>query len=66
VFLISPSVSFSLASPVVDIIRRSDPSMPAFMLVPETAVNEDNFLTRNEDNVGLAWKILAMERVTIA
>jgi len=40
--------------------------MPAFVQVPETTVNKDDFASRNKDKIWLSWKVLAMERVTIA
>lgn len=40
--------------------------MPAFMQVPEAAVNKNDFVSRNKDKIWSSWKVLAMERVTIA
>jgi hypothetical protein len=40
--------------------------MPAFVSVPKTTVNKYYFSSRNKDEIGLSWKVLTMERITIA
>lgn len=66
VFNVSLSISFPLGEPIVHVAHWGDPPMAAFVQVPETTVNEDDFASRDKDKVWLPWKVLAMKRIAIA
>ena len=65
IFLISGNISFSFCPPEISIRCRFYSAVTAFMRMPETAVDKDNFAVSGKNHIRFTRKVFAMKRITI-
>lgn len=60
---VAGNIALKLRDPEINIVRRHSPKFAARMVMPVTAVDEDDYIPSREGEIGFAGETLLMEAV---